>query len=406
MEERGPGITPDGSVTVVEEEGWLKRIMNSIKAVLFGVALFIVSFPLLWWNEGRSVQRALDLEEGAGAVVSVSADKVDPANEGKLVHLTGNAETKETLQDAEFGVSVSGALKLKRTVEMYQWKEEVTTKEEKELGGKVKKTKTYNYEKVWSDDLYDSSGFKNQEKKNPSSMTYKSKSFSAQKVTVGAFTLSEELLDSINNFEELAPESPVLEKIKLNEPAKAVIDSGAIYISPAGNPQPTDPKIGDLRVKFSVAKPTIVSIFAKQFKDTFTSYTTKSGGELIRLELGAKTAAQMFQKAQEENVMLTWILRLLGFLLMAFGIYIVFKPLAVVADVIPFLGSILAGGLGIFAALISFALSFITIAVAWIFYRPLVGIILLAVAIGSVVGAKFLFKKKELPKEVPAGISQ
>ena len=40
------------------------------------------------WNEGRAVRTAESLEEGAGAVVSVPADAVDPGNEGKLVHVS------------------------------------------------------------------------------------------------------------------------------------------------------------------------------------------------------------------------------------------------------------------------------------------------------------------------------
>jgi hypothetical protein len=55
-------------------------------------------------------------------LVTVDASSVDPANEGKLVHLTAKAVTDETLADDMFGVSAN-AIKLRRNVEMYQWKE-------------------------------------------------------------------------------------------------------------------------------------------------------------------------------------------------------------------------------------------------------------------------------------------
>ena len=60
--------------TEVTTTGWLSRIGNSIKTVLFGLLMFFGAFPLLWWNEGRAVKVAQSLDEGAGAVVAVGTD--------------------------------------------------------------------------------------------------------------------------------------------------------------------------------------------------------------------------------------------------------------------------------------------------------------------------------------------
>ncbi len=122
------------------EQGWGSRIIDSIKSVGIGIVLFLVSFPLLWWNEGRAVQTAQSLEEGAGQVATVDPVKVDPANEGKLVHLSGLAQTDDVLKDSDFGISEKG-IKLDRTVEMYQWVQKKKTKNKKKVGGK-KVTKT------------------------------------------------------------------------------------------------------------------------------------------------------------------------------------------------------------------------------------------------------------------------
>ena len=51
--------------TVTTNESWGSRLVNSIKSVIFGFVLFVVAFPLLFWNEGRAVQTARSLEEGA-----------------------------------------------------------------------------------------------------------------------------------------------------------------------------------------------------------------------------------------------------------------------------------------------------------------------------------------------------
>src|SRR5947209_9808464 len=98
--------------------GFGGRIFDSIKGVVAGVVLFLLSFPLLWWNEGRAVQTADSLSEGESNVVSVSADRVDPANESRLVHVSGTATTTESLSDPVFAVSLP-ALRLVRDVEMY-----------------------------------------------------------------------------------------------------------------------------------------------------------------------------------------------------------------------------------------------------------------------------------------------
>ena len=46
------------AVTETTTESWGSRLGNSIKGVLFGLALFIGGFPVLFWNEGNSVKRA------------------------------------------------------------------------------------------------------------------------------------------------------------------------------------------------------------------------------------------------------------------------------------------------------------------------------------------------------------
>ena len=125
----------------VESTGWLSRLGKALGGVLIGAVMFFGSFPLLLWNEHNAVATAKSLEEGAAACLDVPADKVDDANEGKLVHVSGDATTAETLKDDLFGVSAS-ALKLARKVEIYQWEERTEKKNEKKVGGR-EVTKTY-----------------------------------------------------------------------------------------------------------------------------------------------------------------------------------------------------------------------------------------------------------------------
>ncbi|MDH5657401.1 MAG: hypothetical protein OEZ34_15925, partial [Spirochaetia bacterium] len=92
------------SVTEVTSQGLGSRLMASIKGVFTGFILVAAAIGLLWWNEGRTVHTAKGLEEAGGNVISLSSETVDPANEGKLIHVTGNADTGEILEDPLFGI--------------------------------------------------------------------------------------------------------------------------------------------------------------------------------------------------------------------------------------------------------------------------------------------------------------
>ena len=93
--------------TEVTQQGLGDNIKSSCSGAIFGLILFIGSFVLLFWNEGNAIRTAKSLEQGAANTVSVAPDRVDPANEGKPVHMTGKAQTPDTLADAEFGVSAA-----------------------------------------------------------------------------------------------------------------------------------------------------------------------------------------------------------------------------------------------------------------------------------------------------------
>ena len=388
------------AVTEVQTESYFSRLGNSFKGIGGGLLLFLIAFPLLFWNEGRAVKRAKALETGAGAVVSVQADKVDPANEGKLVHVTAKADTKDVLTDPLFKIS-STAIRLERRVEMYQWKQNESSKTEKQLGGGTKKTTVYTYEKVWSDKPVNSAYFKEAGHENPG-CPFESEKLRANHVTLGDFLLNDSLVDRLGDSRKL----PVPADYKLPAALSGKSDAAYVHVSRkssapsqvsqeqpadnAGDAALTEPAIGDLRISWYAVVPHEVSIVARQTGKTFSAYPVGSESILLIAD-SVQSAEAMFQSAQSANSAMTWFLRIAGLVMMYVGLSCVLRPLSVLMDVIPFLGDLIGAGISLISFLIALPCTLVTIAVAWIYYRPLLGIGLLVVAAALIV---FLFRKK------------
>src|SRR5262245_35985022 len=178
----------------IETTGYGSRLAKAVVGALIGVVLFLVAFPLLIWNEYQSVKRIRALEEGAGVCASVAPDKVEDANEGKLVHTTGQATTAETLKDDQFGVSAN-ALKLKRTAEIYQWVERTETKKEKQAGGKERTVTYYYHDKKWLTKPESSANFNRDDAtgelyENVGTLPYPEGKVYAKEPKLGAFKLT------------------------------------------------------------------------------------------------------------------------------------------------------------------------------------------------------------------------
>ena len=80
--------------------------------------------------------------------------------------------------------------------------------------------------------------------------------------------------------------------------------------------------------------------------------------------------------------MITWACRIGGFLLLLFGFSLIMGPLAMLVAFLPFLESLVGFGTFFIALGLAIPITLVTIAVAWIASRPLIGggILLIAVA--------------------------
>lgn len=383
------------AVTETVKRGWGERLGASLRGVLPGLIMFIGAFPLLFWNEGSAVKIAKALDEGQGRVIEVESNsKIDAENDGQLVHMTGKADTKEVLQDPIFGIS-ENCIRLERKVEIYQWVENAKEEKKKNLGGSETTVTTYTYSLEWNDEYVDSSRFKEPGHDNPpGGLEFKSESWQAENVSFGAFALSEYQIGKIKDGRIYSFPDSFTSKV-----ARVQMGGDYIYVpekatrmNPLNNRDvQSQTRPGDMRVKFRIVRPHNVSIIAKQRGESFVSYIAKSGGKVNMLRDGVMDSAEMFEDARSGNAIITWFFRIVGFFLMWVGLKKVLAIFSTLADVLPLLGDLIAVGTGFVAGVIAFAGSLITIAVAWVFFRPVLGITLLVLA-GA--GIFFLWKKR------------
>ena len=164
---------------------------------------------------------------------------------------------------------------------------------------------------------------------------------------------------------------------------------------------PGAPAVGDVRVTWTYVKPeNKISIIAKQKDNSFTAYKAKNGKTIQMLTMGTKAPEEMFQDAHDSNDMMLWVWRIVGIMLVIGGLKGIFGFLETILKVVPFLAGIFGWGVGVVCTVVGFVWSLIIIALAWLFYRPVIGITILAIA-GFLIWV-FAFKGKDKLKELAA----
>lgn len=403
-----------------------QRISGSLKGIGIGFLLFIAGTCLLFWNEGNYVKTRKAIQESEGVAVHTdNVETINPSLNGKLIHASALADTKEVLTDDLFGVSDT-AIALTRKVEYYQWKEKTKTETRDKIGGEQEEITTYYYDSEWVSAPINSSQFKDVSYRNENFVitSIESKDWLAKDVSFGAYRLPTFIISSISGQTpadiQLTPEKKQAWEKKIAENMEALgrrpkasstlsaADSeseavNTVVRDAAGNrydflhiegnmayigQSPTTPRVGDIRVTMSVIFPAEISILAQVNGNTFEQYTAQNGKEFSRVEMGAVSMANMFAHAHSSNSAMTWLLRLAGLLFVMFGLRAMFSILPILFKVLPFLSDIVGTGVGVVTFVFGFVWSLLIIAISWLFYRPLIGIGLLVVIIASIIYLK------------------
>lgn len=370
----------DGSVQRITRQSWGGRLKGAVSGVIVGAAFIAGSCILLFWNEGRAVRRSQALSEGAAAVLSVSASSIGIDNQDRLVHVQGEARADAPVEDSELGVSAPG-LALVRQVEMYQWVEEKHSEERKKLGGGTETVTTYTYDHAWRDEPVDSSRFEQPDGHDNPPWRLRGERFDAASVQLGAFRLSDAVAGKIGGLQDLAVDAAVAGRAASVLGREVAVVSGGLF---AGRDH-ANPAVGDVRIEYRFVPYKTVSVVARQDGDRLDTYTTTNGGRIVLVEDGEVPAVDMFASARRGNTVATWLVRLLGFVVSWIGFGLLLRPLRVLSDVVPLVGTVVGAGLGLVSLLIGSALSLAVMALGWIVYRPIVGIGLLVLVAALVI---------------------
>jgi hypothetical protein len=206
------------------------------------VCVAVALAALAWMNSGRIRAHFDALDSKSAGSVSVAADRVDPANEGRHVHIAGQLEVGTPARDEQLGVGANAAVLL-RKVEMYQWREHCSGTD-------------CTYEAAWSRQPIDSRKFRRAEgHENPPPRLADAR-FASDSIRVGAFSIAADVvaqgavIDLPVHTADLPP----------NLAASFSDANGTLY---AGG-DPAHPKIGEVRVSYAIVPPGNVELSGVQ----------------------------------------------------------------------------------------------------------------------------------------------
>lgn len=150
--------------------------------ILIVIAVAALAIGYVWMRRhahAPAPSAAPESESPSSAFVAISADKIDPANDGRAVSVKGELKVVSGAHDKQLGVDAANAVALLRYADMLQWQERCDAN-----GGNC------TYTMVWSPQLLSSRKFHVQEgHANPDKLPLPIARFMAGDVRLGAFRI-------------------------------------------------------------------------------------------------------------------------------------------------------------------------------------------------------------------------
>lgn len=265
------------------------------KVSILNIVVVLIGIIVLAYGLAQRSESTVFIGEVNEAVVEADPDVVDDSNEGKLVIVSGKIAASTELKDEYFGVS-KATVKMKRFVEMYQWAQDCTN--------------GCTYYQIWSEDLIDSKNF-DEAHKNPDTKQYKSEEYFEEKINLGAYTLSDKLVNDLHYDTVMGPD----EIVSAYPGHYNIIGE---YITNSDNLEA--PKIGDFRISYEYIKDKDATVVARQAEGGFAPYYTDSKKEIYSIMEGTHTADDYIASMERGHSILGIVLTVIGAIFIAFGI--------------------------------------------------------------------------------------
>jgi hypothetical protein len=353
--------------------------------VALSLALLAGAVALLAWNEGRAVRTARALAEGARRVVEVDADRAAQAADGALIHLVTEATVAKALRDPLTGVA-RDALRLRRSTETLQWRR-ISVGDDNDS--------RYDYRLEWSASPIDSDAYPDAHR-NPAPLPLPSATLSSPDARLAAFALATTVVDALTTFEPIALSPAELQAMETELGLAGIVrddapggsgsaEDGPSAFLPYGGGTPDEPQVGDVRLRYAAVPQGTVSVVARKTGARLDPFPTGAGVALAFARPGVHGAGTLFAEAVAQNRFLTGALRGFGFVLLALAFRLLLGPLAALASLVPLLGGVARFGVLLAAIVLAGATALTTVALAWVAFRPLAALGLLALAVALVV---------------------
>lgn len=376
----------------VRRQSYGNKIVSSLIGAVLGVIMFLGSFVVLYINEGRE-----NLGRIAGQATEVTQSSQAQAKE--LICLKGKLDAENYAKDTY--LADSNYLYISRIVEMYAYVETEHREERDNLGGSTTIRETYTYELKWTSNPSKSTTYKGDSNERPTiSNETQYNAWIDNKPHTGTQKATNMYIGdySVNNSVQLTGMTNLNiqdNNTDLTTLENSVVYGNYIYKSNEGEIVPSSPKLGDVRINYKALKADDSGIIFGAFSDenTISAFITPKNKTLLRYFSGVDTKDEAVAIMEKEHKTMTWILRVVGFLLMFLGLVAMTGPLTKFLSVIPVFSRISGFIFGVIAFFIALILTTITVLLSMILHNFWLAIAFVALII--VITILVILKKRK-----------
>jgi len=404
---------------------------EDFKKILVASILIFIGIIFLFINESSYIKQIENYYKVGGEATVINPNSPNPANNNKLVYASGTITPASETKDEVLEVSTN-SLRLKRKVEVYQWKESPSQTNQPST-----------YDMVWNDAPIDSNKFVDRDKTNPKEFLYRQEEFSNPSLKFGALGLNGQYISKLSNYQPLSLPELFPDKVKKPDTiisnlyecvcintticpnynkVKSVASQLKLEIvkfyPQASAYQAKDwrckklpdevisntvrfkngmtlednylykgwdyktPQIGDTRISYEIVPSGEYSLVGKQLNNSIVAYTSGGSNLVANIAVGKVPVNALYKEPTKRGFALQLVLRLIPFVLFFVGFRILGKEKSALSKITPLLEKL--GNLAEKPIFISLILFLLILGINWVFYDLMQGMLAFIPAVALV----------------------